>query len=303
VAYPFSQTLRSIERDSTRLPRVVTLFALVILASWLVWAKLAALTLVAVSRQASIEVEAAAHPIAAPATGRLVRNNMVLGGEVKAGDILIELDADAEERRLDESRQLLSALQPELDALKRQLSQQESITESDTKIAESALHIGLERADDADKASNFANEESRRLGAAEGAVSELDRLRAQAEQQKRLAAKRNSAPVVARRWATPPLSSVAASGTGSTSPSAPLTPARCAQTAACGAGAQTPRSRRCPALMATRRFQRVSGATPTWASEQEKSRPAPCMQMAACAALATASSVSSAMARCWSPRR
>jgi len=97
----------------------------VLLAAWSVWFFLARVGLYEVSRSARLEVATAPHDIDAPVAARLLRSALVLDRQVKEGEVLVELDAEALglERSAEESR--LATLDPQIEALRHELASQE----------------------------------------------------------------------------------------------------------------------------------------------------------------------------------
>jgi len=67
-----------------------------LLGAWTAWFLLARVPLYETSSVARIEAADAAHPVDAQIAGRAVRVNLVVGARVRAGDVLVELDADGE---------------------------------------------------------------------------------------------------------------------------------------------------------------------------------------------------------------
>jgi multidrug resistance efflux pump len=53
--------------------------------------------------------------------GRAVQVNLSVGSAVRAGDVLLELEADAERLALDEARARLAALDPEVASGRREI--------------------------------------------------------------------------------------------------------------------------------------------------------------------------------------
>ena len=89
-------------------------FAIVTFAAWTAWMVLARVAVVEATPSARLEVEQASHPIQTPVAGRVSRIDLHLGREVRAGDVLFELDADAQRLDLAQARARLAAIAPEL---------------------------------------------------------------------------------------------------------------------------------------------------------------------------------------------
>lgn len=66
---------------------------LILLGAWVTWAFAGTISVLAVSRRARFESARTVRQIAAPSSGRVTVVNMALGRTVRAGDVLVELDA------------------------------------------------------------------------------------------------------------------------------------------------------------------------------------------------------------------
>src|SRR5262249_19779891 len=116
----FHRTLLRLESDGTWRSLLLTVVAAATLTAWFVWAVMARATLYVTSTPARLQGERAAHPIQSPVAGRVIESRLMLGQEVTAGEVLLRLNADAEQYSLREENEKLSALQPELAALRAQ---------------------------------------------------------------------------------------------------------------------------------------------------------------------------------------
>ena len=184
MAYPFSRTLCALALDRSTGPRWLVAAVLLVLIGWFIWFLTAPITLYEVTLNARLEVDRAARPIATTVAGRVISTSLALDQSVVAGQILVELDAEAVQGRLEQEQQRLLALRPELEALHRQLGDEEQILTSDAESARHELDIARVRRSEAESATDFAAEEVRRLTKVGGA-SELELLHAKAEEAKR----------------------------------------------------------------------------------------------------------------------
>lgn len=189
MASPFSRTLRSLQSEPSR----GWIFGLSILAlllvGWFVWFVAAELPIFAVSDEARLEVEAAVHPVAAHTGGRLTAVRAAVGGEVAAGEVLFELDADLERRRLDEEVARREALLKEIESLRVALATESSgLTEAGV-AAGSAVDEARSRFQAAVAAAELAEEEALRLRQLfdQGLTSEMERRRAESAARERRA--------------------------------------------------------------------------------------------------------------------
>jgi membrane fusion protein (multidrug efflux system) len=186
----FTQSLRALEADRVRGKVAGIVVAGAFLAAWGLWALRASVTVHETSEAARIEVSQAAHSIDAPVAGRVVSTHIALGADVRAGDLLLEIDAEDQRGRLAEEEARLSSIQPELDALARQIASLQESRGSDREATSAALDQARARYQEAKVAAAEAEEEARREErlAAQGAVSDAERLRARAAADARAAA-------------------------------------------------------------------------------------------------------------------
>ncbi|HEV8715558.1 MAG TPA: cysteine peptidase family C39 domain-containing protein [Candidatus Binatia bacterium] len=187
MAATFSHSLRVLNTDGSHPSIMGLLLTTAVLGSWVGWAFFARVTLYEVTDTARLEVGREVHPIQVSAAGRVVATRLTLGGEVQAGDVLVELDTEAERHRLEEERASLATLSAQLDGLRKEAVAEEQAGDEDQQTARAALDEARVQAKGAETAVPFAEEEVKRLTRlqAAGYVAELDLLRAQAEAQKR----------------------------------------------------------------------------------------------------------------------
>src|SRR5918995_1310404 len=78
------------------------------------------------------------HPIDARMAGRVVRVTLPVGAAVKEGDVLVELEADAERLALEQSRARLDALDPEIASIRREIAAEERAIDDERRSAAGA---------------------------------------------------------------------------------------------------------------------------------------------------------------------
>jgi len=190
MANPFSQTTRSLALDQSPYGLMVWLLALLLLTAWLLWFLFAPVTVFEVSHTARVEVERAVHPIAAQVDGKVLVNNVQLEKEVQAGDILVELDARSERLALEEERARLQALPPQLQALQRQIDDEDSAIQRLDSYSTNSISQARSRHQEALAAAQFAKDQSQRLAQlrASGRIADIDAVRAKSEVKKTQAA-------------------------------------------------------------------------------------------------------------------
>jgi multidrug resistance efflux pump len=172
--------------DTSRFAFAMWGFALILLGAWLAWLLLAKVTVYEVSEAARLEVERAAHPIAALAAGKITSSALRLGKRVEAGEVLVELDARTERLRLQEEEARLRAIPAQLAALTRQIADQEQAAQRSRTASADAIAHARARHKEAVSGARFAEEHARRLAElrAAGFIGGLEALRTRAEADK-----------------------------------------------------------------------------------------------------------------------
>ena len=172
MATPFSRTFRALETDSFRGSVLALVGVIALLGGWLAWFFFAKVARYEVTDTARLEVDQESHPVQSPVLARVVSSNLALGKDVQAGDVLVELDANAERLQVEEQRTQLAALASQVDSLKTQVLQLEEARARERQTA----HVAIEQAEDkyreSDALARSADHEAHRLEklAAEGLV-------------------------------------------------------------------------------------------------------------------------------------
>src|SRR5262245_24294847 len=125
--------------DSGRPAAIAAAAGVLLLAGWLSWFLFARVSVYDTSLAARLEVDAASYRVDAPVSGRVVRSLLVLGQEVKAGDVLIELEAETFRRERDAETTRLGTLAPQLAALRRELEEAGQALLGEWKVAAASL--------------------------------------------------------------------------------------------------------------------------------------------------------------------
>jgi len=199
MSSPFGRSVRAIESERTH-GWVPVSIAASLLAMWAAWFLFSRIPVYETSTAARIEATAAAHPIDARLAGRVVRVNLAVGAPVHAGDVLVELEADAERLALEQARTRLAALDPELSSARREIAAEERGIEDERRSAAGARDEQRAVLRETRAALELAEDEARRLARlrAGGLVSEQDDARARAEVEQRRAASEAAASALAR---------------------------------------------------------------------------------------------------------
>ena len=198
---PFSRTARALASDRFRRSSASLLAAAVILAGWFVWSVTARVTLYEATATARLEVDSAVHPIEAAVSGRVLKNHIALGREVKSGEPLVELEADAERLQLTEEESRVAALSAQLAALHGQTSAERQAQTETQQSAPAAHDEARARYEEALASARAAEEEANRLASLyhKGLIAELDMIRARAEADKRRAAAQSLQSAITRQ--------------------------------------------------------------------------------------------------------
>src|SRR5262245_33425518 len=152
MAIHFTRSIRRLEADSARRTFLIlgSLSILVILwATWLVEAQVSVYASTGVAR---LEVDRENHPVDAPVIGRVSGTHLVAGQRVKAGDLLLELDANPE--RLERSKAIakLAPSATQLRSLQDELSAEQRAIDVERRSAEAATAEALAKAQEASSA-------------------------------------------------------------------------------------------------------------------------------------------------------
>ena len=186
MAAQFSRTTRALASDNSRLSLAIWLAALVLLGGWLTWFCFGRVTLFEVSRQARIEVQQAAHPVAALMPSRILSTSLAIGQEVRAGDVLVELDANTERLRLGEEKMRLAGVPARIASLRKEIALREQAEAKEQRAAVAARLAARFKVDEADATVTFARDQERRLREESqfGSVPKVEAQRAATEAQK-----------------------------------------------------------------------------------------------------------------------
>jgi len=183
VAMQFTQTLRGIEIDSPRPTLLVWIAAGLGLALWGAWLATAHVTLYATAISARLEAASVARQIAVPAAGLVVAMPVHLGDTVKAGDVLVALDATAETLAIAAQKTQMLALTDRQMRLDSEISAREAARTDASAAAEAEAAVAQTHTDEALAALGFARGRLERLQglARKGGTAAADVLKAEAE--------------------------------------------------------------------------------------------------------------------------
>jgi membrane fusion protein (multidrug efflux system) len=187
VSAAFAQTLRALEAERRNRPLWAIAVSLALLAAWAAWFFLARVVVVETSDTARLEVDAAAHRIAAPVAGRVLSSSLVIGRDVDTGEVLLVIDSEAERRQLAEESARLAAVEPQIAALRRALDAQEAAIAADRGATGVALDEARARRDESEIARRLADDEASRAARLRegGAIADLELLQKKSHAEQR----------------------------------------------------------------------------------------------------------------------
>ena len=190
MASTFFRSVRSLEADNSQRSYLGLALAASLLTGWILWFFLAHVSVYAVTNKADLEVDRAAHPVESIVVGRVVATHMVLDQEVKAGDVLVELDSGTQQFQLNEEKSQLAAANPQIRSRAEQIASEEQAMVQDQQASKDALDEARAHDNEAEAAAKFAEAEAERLRKMynAGVVAELDVNRSVANAQQRRAA-------------------------------------------------------------------------------------------------------------------
>ncbi|WP_437727641.1 HlyD family secretion protein [Sorangium sp. So ce861] len=139
MASPFHRTMRSIELERGARTWLRLAATLAVLGAWAAWMHAARVSVYATTAKARLEVSRMAHRVAAAEAGRVAVVRVELGRDVAPGEVLVELDASVEEKRLEEERTRVAVLAPKLEALRRQIAVEEEVRALQEKLSEASI--------------------------------------------------------------------------------------------------------------------------------------------------------------------
>lgn len=189
MASPHHRTLRALDADGPLRSWVAWGIAGTLLLLWLAWFLGGEVTVFEASRSARVEAIAAAHPVTAAQSGRVVRAARRLGDRVNAGDVILELDDRAAALSLREDAERLGAVPAARDALHGELQALRTAARQVAEADVAAMQVARSRREEVAAQLALARDHERRLAdeVRAGGVAEMDLLRARAESRRLLA--------------------------------------------------------------------------------------------------------------------
>ena len=160
MASTFFRSIRSLEADNSQRSYLGLALAASLLTAWMLWFFLAHVSVYAVTNKAGLEVDRAAHPVESIVVGRVVATHMVLDQEVKAGDVLVELDSGTQQFQLTEEKTQLAGANPQIRSREEQIASEEQALVQDQQASKDALEEARAHYNESEAAAKFAQAEA-----------------------------------------------------------------------------------------------------------------------------------------------
>jgi multidrug resistance efflux pump len=151
----FSRTIRCLDADA-RPPRALSALVGALATAWVAWFVAAPVNVYEVADGARLEVEAAAHPVAAQIDGRVVATDLAIGREVRAGVVLVALDSESQQLEIRERAARLKGLAAKLQALRGEIAAEREAAEKHHRAREAALAQLAAKAEESAARARFA---------------------------------------------------------------------------------------------------------------------------------------------------
>ena len=185
----FSSSMRSLGNDRFSPSFLVILIGIAIIGAWITWLVTARVSIYETSDSARLEVSASAYPVAAQAGGKVKAAYLTVGRDVRAGDVLIEFEAEDETLRLDEARAQSAALEPQVSALRDEAAAEEIARKQQLEAARIAIEQARKQLEEAEASVELSEDEAARIARlqGQGILSEVNLGRARTEVRRRRA--------------------------------------------------------------------------------------------------------------------
>lgn len=179
----FHRVSRTLGADRGGISTLALLIATGLMAAWMVWALESRVSRYEISDSARLEVDRAPYPIQVSSSGRLAVSNLALGNEVRAGDVLAELDTTAERLSLQQERARLAAFQPQIAALQAQMGSEDQGGSAERGVLALSIEGARAQYREAEQQAVAAEQQADRAARlkAEGILSQADAERSQAD--------------------------------------------------------------------------------------------------------------------------
>jgi multidrug resistance efflux pump len=179
----FARSFQRLRADHGKSTLWISATSTAALAAWIIWALLAQVSLYEVSTDARVELDGATYPIDAPFAGRVVSTSLHTGQRVRRGDLLIEIDAMAEQLQLREVQVQAQGLEPQIAQLNAQIEAERGMRSEEDRAARLKAEEAESRVHEAQIPADYAAKNLVRIRAlrAENYVSTHDLEKAESD--------------------------------------------------------------------------------------------------------------------------
>jgi membrane fusion protein (multidrug efflux system) len=179
----FSATNQQIDGDRTDRQALLLLIPAILLVLWAAWMYLARVSVYASTDQARVEVAQTAFIVQAPISGRVVTSHLALGYEVKRGSVLVELEAEPQQLRVDQEKAHREALDMQVSNLRQQIATEQTTLLSERGVGDAATQEALADLAKTQEAVELSRKDADRKAmlAENGLTAKMDAERSQAE--------------------------------------------------------------------------------------------------------------------------
>ena len=185
----FKRTFARLLADQGWFTAWTLVMTIALLGAWLCWAAWARVSLYEVSSKARVELDSATYPIESPVLGRVVRTELRIDRNVRRGEVLVELDAMAEQLQLRQEQVRADGLEPQVLRLRSQIASEEKARTEEQQSARLSTEEAADRLHEAEIAEQYAGAQRTRARELHGEqlIAEGDLEKAEAEWQMRRA--------------------------------------------------------------------------------------------------------------------
>ncbi len=182
MAVGFFRTIHELESDSPRSAIWTVALVAVVFALWIAWLWFARVAVYRSTDHARL-IGGTGYEADAGAAGRVVELRMQVGRNVRAGELLVQLDAVSQQRELEEERTRQAVLTPQLAEISSEIAAEDQALKSAQQTSAVALNQARVEWGGKEKAWAIADNIFKRYVAAQHVVAQIALLHAQAEAQ------------------------------------------------------------------------------------------------------------------------
>jgi membrane fusion protein (multidrug efflux system) len=139
--------------------------AIVFVGAWVIWATQARVTLYETSELGRVEADQSATEIQAELTGRVAVTRLAIGKEVRAGDVLVELDAEPQRLELSQTQATVDGLRLRKTALLSQIAVEQRARDREREASATQEAEARASAQRDEAIAQFATNEQTRMNA------------------------------------------------------------------------------------------------------------------------------------------